>query len=486
MMEVHSVYKRNECHRLCHSRYCSVLILSSIIFILFMLCSNTRAETIYAVSSQGIVDVRDTDKIPKYIEDEPDELYETNGVLFQIWYEDDPGIGFNSGTERKARLREALTYVSSVLNEIGTIDVLIKASQFDGEGFLAQSGTWFSNSPRWQNGSAFERLRSKSDFKRFSGVEEFYILVDWGHPWNSKATIPKSYEYDLLSVLIHEITHGFGYMSLSDSDGSSKISKLDNVYSRLDDMLVTGTGFETDLFAMSGGMPAFMGTLSALIGAENGIFFSGENAIEEFGSAPPIYSPNPFKFGSSLAHWVSDNEITGDAVMQPIIYKGDVRREYASFEISALVDIGWTKAFESGVLPDHVFETSGEIIASDYLVEEGMEFNFIAPSGSNSPYQWYRDKVAIDGETSRVLEFEYIEVDDSGIYNVTYRRDDEKEIVVSLSYNLNVEEPGSLPAYNSSSLVIAITLIAGVSIIILHLKKWLIVNTSGFNRQNKL
>ena len=309
--------------------------------LLALFAPNAFAEKMYAVTAYGVVDVVDTDEEKDLPPGDADETFTANGVTLNIWYEDSANTGFNDGTERKERLRDALKYVTGVLGETGTLDILVKESEFDASGFLAAAGTWFSQTKGFQNGTAFKRLTTGS--KPFSTLEEIFVTVDWGWSWNTSTDPPTGSQFDLTSVLIHEITHGVGFLSLSNSNGTSSILG-GGVYTGYDDELFTGNG--TDLFTGSGASIVFEGTSSSLTGSQGGLEFRGTNAEAAwtFGTFPPVYAPSPWEEGSSISHLDVGGKIAGGAVMEPSISLGEEQRTFAPVEVGILIDMGWSNA----------------------------------------------------------------------------------------------------------------------------------------------
>jgi hypothetical protein len=303
-------------------------------------------EVIYKVSAHSIEPMlTGTKNVP---DGAPTIVLTPNGSTYNVWYLDiinATGNGFNDpviGDEARARLQEVLTYVADVLNQPGTLDIVIEESDTAGNGALASAGTFFTGSAGFQNGTAFSRLSTGT--KPFDGFEELFVTVDFGFPWNVGQADAEGEEFDLASVLLHEITHGLGVISLATNMGMPDPSG--NTFTNWDAMMQTGGG--TNLF--TGDPPAFNGGLDISVYTSNNLFFAGSNAIavyDQGGLRPGIYAPNPFESGSSISHWDTGN-IVGGAVMEHAIAPAVTRRAYADFEIGALVDMGWTNAAVPG------------------------------------------------------------------------------------------------------------------------------------------
>ena len=309
-----------------------------------------HAEKIYFVAPHWGIEERDLSQkdLPAGA---PQLTVTQNGLTFRVFFADiieNTGVGFDSntvGASARARFEDALRYIGDVLNENGTLDILVTESETDGndDGPLAFAGTFYSGTPGFQRGSTLTRLDEGS--KPFNGNEEIGCTVDFGFDWNFDTGPPANNEADFQSVILHELTHGLGFASLSSATGSSRIAS--GVYAVYDQLMRRRTGNKV-LF--SGNPPSFQGLSSDL--RSNDLMFFGANADALYSEAerPPLFSPNPFQPGSSLSHWETGN-IVGGAVMEHAITLGVQRREFAPLEIGALIDIGYTNAADPGASP---------------------------------------------------------------------------------------------------------------------------------------
>jgi hypothetical protein len=295
--------------------------------------ATAQEDTLISYGPHAGVEYFDAKSVLPWDISSPDKALVAHGITFNITYED-VATGFNdpaSGAQRRARLEDALTYCASVINETGTLDVVVQASQFDGSGFLAVGSTFFSGAAILQNGSAFSRL--STGVKPFEGTPEIRIQVDFGHTYNIGTGNPTPQQVDLLSVLIHEVTHALGFISTITSNGTSQIG----IFTVLDGLAQrTLTGVQL----VSGNPPAFAANVSDL--TSNNISFDGAEATAAFGSVPPLYAPPNFATGSSISHF--DNNIPGGAIMEPFFGGGEVKRQYAPVEVGALIDLGYSNA----------------------------------------------------------------------------------------------------------------------------------------------
>lgn len=279
------------------------------------------------------------------------QLKVNTGITFNITYRDvvlNNNIGFDDpslGAARRATLEAVLTEVDSFLNyPSGTLDLVVDASQNDGTNFLAAAGRYFPLADGFFSGSTIQRLETGS--KPFPGTEEMTLTVDFGYTWNSDMDSPGGSEYDLYSVLLHEFTHALGFVTLLDSDGTSKFSDdpdfPSDTFTAVDQLLMRSSN---SALILGGNPPAFIGGIGVLTGGANALNFSGTHAVATYGSNPPIHTPNLFTSGSSIGHWqggsFGNTQQDGiDAVMVPTIGAGVERRDWRAFEIEMLKDLG--------------------------------------------------------------------------------------------------------------------------------------------------
>jgi hypothetical protein len=266
------------------------------------------------------------------------EHIKANAIASTVTYLDTgTGFGFDDptlGAARKATIDAVLQYIGTVITNPGALDVEFQVSTNTGTGFLAFAGPFYPTStPGFFPGTAFEHITTGIDPD--NAIPDIRVTVNFGYPWNSEVDNPGPGEYDLFSVMLHELTHGLGILSNTNSTGASAVSGGNpGVFTTFDDLLQTGNG--KDLWTTGG---TFNGTASDLTGGDAGVFYSGANAVQTYGSKPPIYTPAAFAQGSSISHWATS--IAGGAVMVPSISIGTKKRIYAQVESATFKDLGY-------------------------------------------------------------------------------------------------------------------------------------------------
>lgn len=249
--------------------------------------------------------------------------------------EEATGAGFDdptSGLERRETLDAVLTYIVGLLDNNGALEVYVQTSRADGTGQfpVATAGPFFDvSNPGFSDG--FSLLHITTGVDPSTSTPDMSVVVDFGFNLNTGLGDPAPDQIDLFSVLLHEITHGLGMLTLSAADGTSQLSP--GVFSRSDSLLYSGNG--SKFWDDNGNL---LVTPDVLTGSDGGVEFRGTAASSQHGSAPKIYAPAPFEPGSSLSHWDAS---VGNPVLLASVFQGTSNRSYDTFEIAALGDLGY-------------------------------------------------------------------------------------------------------------------------------------------------
>jgi len=265
------------------------------------------------------------------------------GLTVNFIYSDPANLGWNEttvGATRKATLQAVFAYVDSVLNHVATIDVVCQVSDFNASGALGSAGSLYEVGDGFFDAISKEHIVTGVDPVPGAGFEDIFITMDFGYTWNNGLGAPAISEFDLFTVLLHEVTHGLGFASLAQASGASQYSSEpppNKAFTKWDNLLFRTSGAAK---LWSGVSPNYVG--GTLAGGDNTLDFRGTNTQTSFGSFPPIYSPNPFQSGSSISHWQLIAPIPSNAVMRPAVAAGVSNRAYLPFEIQTLRDLGYT------------------------------------------------------------------------------------------------------------------------------------------------
>ena len=147
---------------------------------------------------------------------------------------------------------------------------------------------------------------------------------------------------DFYTVVLHEIGHGIGFLSLVNLGTGAKFLGFDDAYERwLWDWTIGGwpamTNAQRLASAVNTGQVIFWGPRATEAG--RGFLSAGLN-----GSYPRVFAPNPVQGGSSISHF--DTVLTPNELMEPAITAPP--GPYAYLTSGALEDIGW-KLLANGV-----------------------------------------------------------------------------------------------------------------------------------------
>ncbi|MDD5010510.1 MAG: PEP-CTERM sorting domain-containing protein [Phycisphaerae bacterium] len=201
------------------------------------------------------------------------------------------------------------------------------------------SGTsWTYAEHIWRDGVNYDA--------QWDGFDSFiqYDITAAGFGWNFGTGSPSDYQVDFRSIITHEIGHTLGFYDSYDStpqfdDWGNTWGTASSPYawagynglSRWDQNLIDSAGNRP----LNGGT----GTPSDFNQVDNPIYFIGDNAVALYGDIVPIYAPNPFKNGSSIAHL--DESTFPLALMSPSVSLGQIVRDPTPLEWAMMTDMGW-------------------------------------------------------------------------------------------------------------------------------------------------
>ena len=280
---------------------------------------------------------------------EPSDFHEVvdagSGVTLTCYFKDPDGVGFrdpSSGAARRERLYDAVGYIASVVAPAAprTLVIVVNPSGNDsGSGVpVAYCGPVLIPEGNLLVPLAWYHLDGVTPPSGYTSYPDMLLTVNWFYAWHEAPTPPPADRLDLISVLIHELTHGLGFNGvLCDSTpaGSGTFTRFDRLIGRANGSpLVDQTS-------------VYEGTAQDLV-SETLVFLGSEAAVA-YGTYPPLYAPDPYVQGTSLEHWDPQRLGSMNAVMKPSYLTGSAMRQYAPFEIAALRDLGYADAGASGL-----------------------------------------------------------------------------------------------------------------------------------------
>jgi hypothetical protein len=162
------------------------------------------------------------------------------------------------------------------------------------------------------------------------------INFNFGPSWGLGSSVGSG-QYDFQSTAIHELAHTFGLISFVDSAGSNTLrdwTLFDSFIVDSNNVNVIGNDFRWNT--------AYNPNLT---GANGGLYFGGPNAVAAYGGLVPLYTPNPWKSGSSVSH-LNNSSFNGanTPLLSPVVKLGLGVRALSPIELGMLQDLGYTLA----------------------------------------------------------------------------------------------------------------------------------------------
>mgnify|MGYP001035415239 CR=1 FL=1 len=143
-------------------------------------------------------------------------------------------------------------------------------------------------------------------------------------------------KFDLVSVVLHELAHGLGFISFADLSTGQKFNGFNDTYMR---NLERHGASPSAYTSMTDGQRSAANEsgpdlhwIGANVKSATSILSEGKN-----GDHAIIYAPSPKESGSSVSHW--DKSMAPNQMMEPT-YTGPIHTP--GLELALFKDIGWT------------------------------------------------------------------------------------------------------------------------------------------------
>jgi len=217
--------------------------------------------------------------------------------------------------------------VSATWGRSANNDVLGSArpgSYFAGFSGAPDSTLWYP--------SALANALANKDLDRDN--PEIIIQVNSAATWNQRGDDkPRSNEYDLESVILHEVAHGLGFLSADVYDKFFGYGSIDQP-----------TPFDAYIQTSDGRRLADMPTPSLELGKTltTSMYWIGENAKQVNGGEKiKMYTPTPYEPGSSISHIdeATFSKAGLDAVMTPNLEAGEVFHQPGPLLLAMMADM---------------------------------------------------------------------------------------------------------------------------------------------------
>jgi hypothetical protein len=273
-------------------------------------------------------------------------LNRKGGAVITVKY-----TGFSAAA--KAAVEYAARILESVLPPDAHFTVLATWEKITTSGVLAQSSTT-DLIPGWGINAQVpyalypialaEKIAGKSLNKESEGDIVLYVnsSVNWYLGTDGK---PLSLKYDLVTVVLHEMIHGLGFldsMTAGTTTASYGVSGVPMVYDTFTENLA-GKRL-TDTLSFMNPSSDLKGALTSGQLYFNGPLIKNYTIINKYPVARArLYAPATFDAGSSVSHLDESSLSTrdSDALMTPIIDYGEAIHNPGRFTMSMLGDLGW-------------------------------------------------------------------------------------------------------------------------------------------------
>jgi hypothetical protein len=190
----------------------------------------------------------------------------------------------------------------------------------------------------WRDGST-----TAGPWTGFDSVVRFDKSAGSSLGWKFGSGSPWPWQLDFRSVATHEIGHALGFKDGFDPGYNDWGNAWGTETSPSEWAGYTGlTRWDANLLDSAGNRPLSggAGTPGDFNETDNPVYFTGANAVANYGGNVPVYAPSTYNDGSSLSHL--DEDTFPDAVMSPQLGWGKKARTPSALEWAIMQDLGWS------------------------------------------------------------------------------------------------------------------------------------------------
>lgn len=299
----------------------------------------------------------------------PPKVYELSKGLraktatFNVTYN-----GFSA--EAQAAFQKAVDIWETLIISPITINVVANWEPL-GSGVLgsATAGTFHANFDGAQQLNVFypAALAEKMAGKELNNASDPDIFANfnssnsaWSYNLNESESTPG--RYSLVTVVLHELGHGLGFLDSYSVSGSNGLVGLQGTSVPVPYDLALETGFGANLFV---GFTSPSASLREQL-ISNNLFYRSPAVLQNNGNLPAkIFAPTTFSNGSSIAHWDETTfNATENALMTPQVAPNERIFNPGQLTLGLLADMGW-----EFVYINHIRLTDTENTTGPYLIE---------------------------------------------------------------------------------------------------------------------
>ena len=174
------------------------------------------------------------------------------------------------------------------------------------------------------------------------------IVVNAQADWyfGTDASPPRG-QTDLVTVALHELGHGLGFISSADTIRGVELALGFSGRFLVYDTYLESSGrqlVDSSAFTNPGEL-----LFAAVTGAD--LAFAGPTVLDRNAGEPaPLFSPPEFDIGSSVSHFDEATYPTGtrEALMTPALASGEAIHDPGPLALALLADLGWDVRFDLG------------------------------------------------------------------------------------------------------------------------------------------
>lgn len=255
-------------------------------------------------------------------------------------------IGFESKPEAQAAFQHAVDIWSHIIESPVEITIVAKFEQLEKNtlgsaspaSFRTTTGVRDIDPTKWYPLALYEKLLGQDTGEidqsvdintRFNSDFNFYFGTDGN---------PPSGQYDFVTIVLHELGHGLGFVGFGQIDGTTGSIRSNNRASVYDSFVENGNGVSILDFT-DPSQNLFSEFTSNNLFSNSPMATSQNNGIK-----PKIYAPSEFEQGSSYSHWDEGTFLAGTAnsLMTPQVANGESNHAPGPITLGLFENMGWS------------------------------------------------------------------------------------------------------------------------------------------------